>query len=363
MKRSAQLVHIRQLCCIGLPGQALMPALLRAIRDYVPADSAGFFWVDAEGDMTNLYADRMLPPGKMRTYFERHYDGKEHPFRHAFLQRAANKDAVTSVSASSDMSATAYYKEILKELDAHHVLYAIVRDHGNALGQLSLYRSRRSIAFSAADRSAIGDIIHYVSHAVSRPRELAADMEFVDADAEGMVICDFDGQIIEASAKSLHLLSMALQREFNRHSPPLATGDTLPESVRHLLMQLQRALEGERVAAPRAALDGKWGRFMISAYTLDDGRSGTDGNFSRAAIHVRRQQPMILKLAEAMGALDISPQQREVALLLAQGKSNQEIATALNVSNNTVNYHIKQLFMRLDAHDRAGVVEKMLAGN
>ena len=64
-----------------------------------------------------------------------------------------------------------------------------------------------------------------------------------------------------------------------------------------------------------------------------------------------------------MGALDISPQQREVALLLAQGRSNQEIATALNVSNNTVNYHIKQLFMRLDAHDRAGVVEKMLAGN
>ena len=66
---------------------------------------------------------------------------------------------------------------------------------------------------------------------------------------------------------------------------------------------------------------------------------------------------------QTMGALDISPQQREVALLLAQGRSNQEIATALNVSNNTVNYHIKQLFMRLDAHDRAGVVEKMLAGN
>lgn len=71
---------------------------------------------------------------------------------------------------------------------------------------------------------------------------------------------------------------------------------------------------------------------------------------------------MILKLAEAMGAFDLSPQQREVALLLAQGRSNQQIGVAMNVSGNTVNYHIKQLFIRLDAHDRADAVSKMLAG-
>ena len=70
---------------------------------------------------------------------------------------------------------------------------------------------------------------------------------------------------------------------------------------------------------------------------------------------------MILKLAEAMGAFDLSPQQREVALLLAQGRSNQQIGVAMNVSGNTVNYHIKQLFIRLDAHDRADAVSKMLA--
>ena len=66
MKRTAQLAHIRQLCCIGINGQALMPTLLRAVREYAAADSAGFFWVDANGDMTNLYADRMLAPGLMR---------------------------------------------------------------------------------------------------------------------------------------------------------------------------------------------------------------------------------------------------------------------------------------------------------
>ncbi len=359
MKRTTQLAHIRQLCCIGVAGQALMPTLLRAIREYASADSAGFFWVDAKGDMTNLYADRMLAPGLMRAYFERHYDGGEHPFRKAFLTRARAPETVSSSTASPELTKTAYYNEILRHLDAHHVMYAVIRDQGHALGQLSLYRPRQSSAFSAEDRSAIKDITHYVAHAVNRPKEVGANIDFVDADAEGMVVVDFQGQVVEAAAKSLNLLSMALKREFNPASPPLIVGETAPGPVQQLLVQLQKAILGEPAAAPRVAIDGPWGRFLLSAYALDgDGAAPV----SRAAIYIRRQQPMILKLAEAMGGFDISPQQREVALLLAQGRSNQQISVALNVSGNTVNYHIKQLFMRLDAHDRADAVAKMLAG-
>lgn len=362
MKRTAQLAHIRQLCCIGVAGQALMPALLRAIREYVSADSAGFFWVDAQGEMTNLYADRMLSPGLMRVYFERHYDGGEHPFRQAFIKRATACDTVTSSSASPELARTAYYNEILRHLDAHHVMYAVIRDQGHALGQLSLYRPREAKAFTAEERGAVKDISHYVAHAVNRPKELAPEIEFVDAESEGMVVVDFQGQIVEAAAKSLNLLSMALKREFNPGMPPLMVGDTMPAAVQQLLALLQKAMLGVGAAAPRTAIDGPWGRFLLSAYALDDAGGSLASAVSRAAIHIRRQQPMILKLAEAMGGFDISPQQREVALLLAQGRSNQQIGTALNVSGNTVNYHIKQLFMRLDAHDRAGAVAKMLAG-
>ena len=359
MKRTTQLAHIRQLCCIGLHGQALMPTLLRAVREYVSADSAGFFWVDTQGEMTNLYADRMLSPSLMRLYFERYYDGGEHPFRKAFLDRARASEPVTSSSPTSELTKTAYYNEILRHLDAHHVMYAVIRDQRHALGQLSLYRPRNASAFTAEERNAIKDISHYVAHAVNRPKELLAQVEFVDADAEGLVVVNFQGQIVEGGAKSLNLLSMALKREFNPGMPPLVTGDSVPPVVQQLLTLLQRAILGEPVAAPRTAIDGPWGRFLLSVYALDD---ETGSPVSRAAVHIRRQQPMILKFAEAMGNFDISPQQREVAMLLARGRSNQQISAALNVSANTVNYHIKQLFVRLDAHDRADVVAKLLGG-
>src|SRR5438309_4053619 len=77
-------VHIRQLCCLGLPGEQLVPPLLKAVRQLVGADSAGFFWVDAEGDMTSLYAERLLPPSVMRLYFERYYESDESSFRRSF---------------------------------------------------------------------------------------------------------------------------------------------------------------------------------------------------------------------------------------------------------------------------------------
>ena len=59
--------------------------------------------------------------------------------------------------------------------------------------------------------------------------------------------------------------------------------------------------------------------------------------------------------------LGLTPQQREIAAGLARGASNQELAEALGVSGNTVAYHIKQLFSRLDTHDRQAMVGRVLA--
>jgi DNA-binding CsgD family transcriptional regulator len=71
---------------------------------------------------------------------------------------------------------------------------------------------------------------------------------------------------------------------------------------------------------------------------------------------------MILRFVRAMGSLPLSPQQREIALMIAQGRSNQEIADGLGISGNTVAYHIKQLFLKLDVHDRAEAVAKIASG-
>ena len=54
----------------------------------------------------------------------------------------------------------------------------------------------------------------------------------------------------------------------------------------------------------------------------------------------------------------LSPREREVLALVAEGKSNREIATALIVTENTAKYHVAQLLNKLGANSRAEAVAR-----
>jgi DNA-binding NarL/FixJ family response regulator len=53
---------------------------------------------------------------------------------------------------------------------------------------------------------------------------------------------------------------------------------------------------------------------------------------------------------------ELTPREAEVLSLIAQGKSNREIATELFVSEATVKTHINHLFAKISARDRAQAV-------
>jgi DNA-binding NarL/FixJ family response regulator len=53
---------------------------------------------------------------------------------------------------------------------------------------------------------------------------------------------------------------------------------------------------------------------------------------------------------------DLTPRQREVLQLIAEGNSTKEIASRLNLSIKTVETHRGELMNRLDIHDVAGLV-------
>lgn len=52
----------------------------------------------------------------------------------------------------------------------------------------------------------------------------------------------------------------------------------------------------------------------------------------------------------------LTPRQREILQLVAEGHTNKEIAQRLGVSHRTVEAHRNQLMKRLDVHDLAGLV-------
>lgn len=361
MKQSSVRARIRQLCCLGLPGELLVASLLPALRELVPSDSAAFFWVDARGEMSNLYAERLLPPELQTLYFERYYDGREGSFRKAFLARADAQQGVLAMSADADLRKSAYYNDILRRLDAHHVLYGVVRDHGTALGQLSLYRPPDAPAFSARECNDLATVIHYVGHGIAMGGldAIPADLAFRDSDEEAMLVTDRSGRIRHGSEKGRRLLLLATTSQVNAASVGAAVNERAQQALRALVGRLEAVASGEESFAPSMTLESRWGRYGLRACWLDDDPGAAD---ALIGVRIQRQEPAILRFVKAMGRLPLSPQQREIALMIAQGRSNHEIAQSLGVSANTVAYHIKQLFLKLDVHDRAGALERIGAG-
>ena len=349
-------VHIRQLCCLGYPGEQLMPTLLKAVRHLVEADSAGFFWVDSRGDMASLYAERLLPAPAMKLYFERYFEPGESSFRRAFIERMRGRETVIAVSPTVALERSPMYNEVFRHLDAHHVLYGIVREQGQAIGQLSLYRPKSARAFSAAERAELSSIMRYVAHGVSHRQAPALSINrYLDAEDDAVFVLGAEGDIGQMSASARKLLALAIEGKI----APTASAGELEYAARPALQCLRERLRvvmaGGDGEAPSLVFHNSFGRFVLRAYALGD--MPTDSNI---AISIKRQEPLLLKFVGALTGLALSPQQREVAVGLAKGSSNQELADALGVSGNTVAYHIKQLFQKLDAHDRSQMMAKVL---
>jgi DNA-binding NarL/FixJ family response regulator len=65
---------------------------------------------------------------------------------------------------------------------------------------------------------------------------------------------------------------------------------------------------------------------------------------------------LVAKLADRVSGESLSEREIEVLKLMAQGKSNKEIAAALFISEGTVKSHGKSIFARMNVRSRAEAV-------
>ncbi|TDD11596.1 response regulator transcription factor [Nonomuraea deserti] len=114
-------------------------------------------------------------------------------------------------------------------------------------------------------------------------------------------------------------------------------GGFLPKDVspEELIEGVRVVHRGESAVAPRL-LTRLIGTFVRAAGGLDAGP--------------RRPDPVPAEVA------GLTEREREILVLIARGRSNAEIATALSVSPSTVKNHVTNLFAKIGVRDRAQAV-------
>ena len=105
-----------------------------------------------------------------------------------------------------------------------------------------------------------------------------------------------------------------------------------------------------RVRLPAA--DGRWVVVQVAPLTPGPGAAGASGGYAITLEGARSDDlaPLLMR------AWALSPREREVARLVIDGLSSEDIAAALFISPYTVRDHLKAIFEKLGIHRRRDLV-------
>jgi len=152
--------------------------------------------------------------------------------------------------------------------------------------------------------------------------------------------------------------------EFRRHRPdvtlmdlrlPGTNGTDILIAIRgefpdaRIIMLSSSDSDGEIQRALRSGAAGYVLKSMPQDKLLDVIRSVHAG---------KRQVPteVAALLAEHLGEEDLTSRELDVLKLIREGRKNKQIADQLSISENTVNFHIKNIVDKLGANDRTHAV-------
>lgn len=156
------------------------------------------------------------------------------------------------------------------------------------------------------------------------------------------------GGVADDLARYARTTDSPLVKAYAAHAAAAAAGDVAglsaaAERLSALGLALAAA-EASAAAAGAAALGNEGRRAQALSLLAARRRSGTEGASTPA-----------LLVAPAGPGESLTPREREIAFLVAQGRSSKEIAEALVLSVRTVDNHLQRVFTKLGVSSRADV--------
>jgi LuxR family maltose regulon positive regulatory protein len=90
---------------------------------------------------------------------------------------------------------------------------------------------------------------------------------------------------------------------------------------------------------------------------LESGIAAQPADGARAAAPASPARPALAGNAQTSGGL-LTPKEARILSLLATGRANKEIARAMDVGEQTVKWHLKNVFFKLNAASRKHAVDR-----
>lgn len=179
-------------------------------------------------------------------------------------------------------------------------------------------------------------------------------VELVDLLEDGVLLCDGRGRTVHVN----RALRTLLERDPER--------DRLHAELARVAGWFARCRAGraEPVEGGRENLSAEVrtsaGRYRLRGALIDGGAAEPA---ACVLVTVEGGRPLPLPPAEALcGHWGLTPRQAAVARLLAEGRSNAEVAERLGISPHTARHHTESVLLKLGVRSRAEVAARLMAG-
>jgi DNA-binding CsgD family transcriptional regulator len=350
--------RIKQLCCLGLGGQAVMPALLRELHALIPSFSNLFMWANADLQLANLYGEMPEIAEVGPLYLERFYNRGDREVG-GFTDTLRRVHGVDTRDQALTVDRQSFYRGdlynlVMRPLGGDDFIRLVVREGGRPLGAVVMYRDAKTPPFTPADIRRLASLEPFIAHALTV--QPSSDIAMVGSGENGLVIADANGKLIYSSAEARRLLFLATHPLIAANAAPPDT--VLPAAVVRICRNLAAVYTGDEAAcAPVHQHRNSWGGFTFRAYRLD----ASDTASCMVGVTISRDEPLPLRLLRQMDKVPLSGRQAQVCLLMAGGLSYRAIAERLHISPHTAIAHSRSIYNTLDVSNRTELVNKLLA--
>jgi DNA-binding CsgD family transcriptional regulator len=245
--------------------------------------------------------------------------------------------SVLSATTGGDLERDPLWRELLGPGGLGDQLGAPLAAGGVWWAYLSLYRDEGRGWFDPGDAAFVASVAPMLA-ARLRAGLRQTTPASTDPGEPGTIIVDRDLKLVTATSHAWRWIArLGLEKP--------SDAEPLPGFIYAMLARLAHAAQPEQTAQVRLqAADGTWA--LVRAAPLTGPQ--VDGGYA-VTVHTA---PAADLTGVLMPAWNLSPRERDVAALIIEGRSSDDIATALFLSPHTVRDHIKTIFGKVGVHNR-----------
>lgn len=267
----------------------------------------------------------------------------------ALAEIARKPDAAVGVqswNAVAEVPTSRLEAFMLPHFDYGDELRVVLRDRGEVWGGLSLFRGAGEPAFDADEVALMSELSSSLAFGM-RTGLLARLVSVADSVPAGPAV------VVVGADNTIRQVSAGAER---RIGELLSASVTEPTGTIAALVGAARGYAaGTLDRPPRCRVRGRSGMWLALHATCLVSANGTSGDVVVTIDEAR--PPEIVPLVVA--AFDLTPRERDVALLVLQGVETKEMASRLHLSAYTVQDHLKSVFDKAGVRSRRELVSRI----